>query len=98
MPKLKIKDGVNLEELEKFGFKRRYRNCYEYSREIQKHIVYRVYTTPNHGYIQVEVFEPMIIAGSLQCLIYELVQANLIEIEKESNHIQELIEKGGKNG
>ena len=63
--------------------KRRYRNCYEYLREIHEHVVYRVYTTPNHGYIQVEVFEPMKIAGSLQCLIYDLIQANLIEMEKD---------------
>ena len=48
-------------------------------REIHEHVVYRVYTTPNHGYIQVEVFEPMKIAGSLQCLIYDLIQAGIVE-------------------
>lgn len=68
-----------------FGFKRRYRNCYEYLREIRGHIAYRVYTTLNHGYIQVEVFEPMLIAGSLQCLIYDLIQAGLVEKIEEEN-------------
>ena len=80
---LKIKDDVDLKELEKFGFKRRYRNCYEYLREIHEHVAYRVYTTSNHGYIQVEVFEPMKIAGSLQCLIYDLIQAGLVEKVEE---------------
>lgn len=76
---LKIKDNVDLKELEKFGFKRRYRNCYEYLREIHDHMVYRVYTTPNHCYIQIEIFEPMKIAGSLQSLIYDLIKADLVE-------------------
>lgn len=76
---LKIKDGVDLEELEKFGFKRRYRNCYEYLREMRGRTVYRVYTTPNHSYIQVEVLEPMKIAGTLQTLIYDLIEAGIVE-------------------
>ena len=76
---LKIKDNVDLKELEKFGFKRRYRNCYEYLREMRGRTVYRVYTTPSHSYIQVEVLEPMKIAGTLQTLIYDLIKADLVE-------------------
>ena len=57
MEKLKINPEKDLEELEQYGFKRRYRNCYEYIREIHGKTVYRVYTTPNHGYIQIEILD-----------------------------------------
>lgn len=76
---LKIKDEVDLCELEKFGFIRRYRNCYEYIREVHGRTAYRVYTTPNYNYLQVEVLEPVKIAKSLQNLIYDLIQAGLVE-------------------
>lgn len=77
--KVKIKENINLEELEKFGFKKRYTNSYEYIRNINNKTVYRVFTTLNHKYLQIEILEPSLIAGSLQCLIYDLCQANLIE-------------------
>lgn len=75
---LKIRDDVDLKELEKFGFRKRYKNCYEYIREIQGKTAYRIYTTLNHGYIQIEIFEPLKIAGSLQCLLYDLIKADLV--------------------
>ena len=81
---LKIKDDVDLNELEKFGFKKRYKKCYEYFREIDGHIAYRVYTTLNNAYIQIEIFNPVRIASSLQSLLYDLIQAGLVEkIEEE---------------
>ena len=76
---LKIKDNIDLEELERFGFKRRYRNCYEYLREINGEIAYRVYTTPNNAYLQIEVLKPIKIAKTLQILIYDLTKANIVE-------------------
>ena len=78
MGKLKFNPEKDLEELEQYGFKRKYRNCYEYIRGIHGKTVYRVYTTPNHGYIQIEILEPATIASSLQCLLYDLIQANLV--------------------
>lgn len=78
MEKLKINPEKDLEELEQYGFKIRYGNCYEYIREIHGKTAYRVYITPNHRYIQIEILEPLIIAGSLQCLLYDLIKANLV--------------------
>ena len=76
--KLKIRDDVDLKELEKFGFKKKYKNCYEYIRKIEGIPVYRVYTTLRHKYIQIEILEPSKIAGSLQVLLYDLIKANLV--------------------
>ena len=73
--RLKLKDGVKLEELEKFGFKDgifTHRNG-----------LYMVYVTRNHRYIQMNV-ESSVIAGSLQCLIYDLAISGLVEKVKES--------------
>lgn len=75
---LRIRDDVDLKELEKFGFKKRYKNCYEYIREIKGITVYRVYTTLNHKYIQIEILQPSKIAGSLQVLLYDLIKADLV--------------------
>jgi len=84
---LRIKDSVDLEELEKFRFKRRHRNCYEYIREIHGETAYRVYTTPNHSYLQIEILKPIKIAKSLQDLLYSLIKAGLVEkIEEEKDY------------
>lgn len=81
---LKIKDDVDLKELEKFGFKHRYEKVYEYIREIDGMTVYRIYTTNRHHILQIEILQPVIIAGSLQKIIYNLIQAGLVEkIEEE---------------
>ena len=74
---LKIKDDVDLKELEKFGFKHRYGNCYEYIRELDGRIAYRIYTTKRHVNLQIEVFEPMIMAQKVQDLLYDLIQARI---------------------
>ena len=76
---LKIKDSVPIEELEKFGFKHRHGKCYEYIREIDGRIAYRIYTTKNNANIQIEILEPVIIAHRLQELLYDLIQAELVE-------------------
>lgn len=75
---LKIRDDINLKELEKFGFKKRYKNCYEYIREIEGIPVYRVYTTLRDKYIQVEILKSLKIAGSLQVLLYDLIKADIV--------------------
>lgn len=78
MSKLMFNPEKDLKELEKYGFKKKYKNCYEYIRKIKDIPVYRVYTTPNHEYIQIEILEPLTIAGSLQCLLYDLIKADLV--------------------
>ena len=76
---LKIKNNIPLKELEKFGFKHRYGKCYEYIREIDGRIAYRIYTTKNHANIQIEILEPVIIAQKIQDVLYDLIQAGLVE-------------------
>lgn len=76
---LKIKDDVDLEELEKFGFKHRYGKCYEYIRELNGKVAYRIYTTKNHANLQIEIFEPMIMAQKVQDLLYDLIKTDLVE-------------------
>ena len=76
---LKIKDNVKLKELEKFGFKHKYEKVYEYVREIEGKTAYRVYTTKNHSYLQIEIFKPVIIAKRLQDLLYDLIKADMVE-------------------
>lgn len=75
---LKINPKKDIKELEKFGFKPKYNNCYEYIREIEGKRVYRIYTTLTHKYIQIEIFEPCKIAGSIQDTLYDLIKADMV--------------------
>lgn len=77
---LKIKDDVDLKELEKFGFTKNSRGNYDYRRYIDGILAYRVYITKNHQYIQIQLYDVNIIAGSLQKLIYDLIKADLVEV------------------
>lgn len=77
---LKIKDDVDLKELEKFGFTKNSRGNYDYRRYIDSVLAYRVYITKNHHYIQIQLYDVNIIAGSLQKLIYDLIKADLVEV------------------
>ena len=73
---LKLKENVDLKELEKFGFVNG-----NYVRKLENEYLYRVVVSRNHRYIQIQVFEPSIIAGSLQTLIYDLTKSDIIEKE-----------------
>ena len=75
---LKIKDNVNLKELEKFGFKNGI-----YTRIVNDRIAYKVYITSTHHYIQIRCFECFVIAESLQVLLFDLIQAGLVEKVRE---------------
>lgn len=75
---LKINPKKDINELEKFRFKKRYNDCYEYIREIKGETAYRIYTTLRHKYIQIEIFEPCKIAGSIQDLLYDLIKADMV--------------------
>lgn len=78
MSKLMFNPEKDIKELEKYGFKKKYENCYEYIRKIKDIPVYRVYTTLRHKYIQIEILEPSKIAGSLQVLLYDLIKEGLV--------------------
>lgn len=76
---LKIRDGVDLKELEKFGFKTNFYGNYQYNRLIDDVLVWRCFITKNHHYIQIIVYEPCTMAKQLQCLLYDLIKADLVE-------------------
>ena len=76
---LKIKDNVDLKELEKFGFTQNSKGNYDYRRFLDGILGYRVYVTKNHHYIQIQIYEVSLIAKSLQELIYDLIKADLVE-------------------
>lgn len=76
---LKIKDNVDLKELEKFGFKFCERGFYRYDREIKNILVWTLYITKTHHNIQIIVHEPCTMAKELQCLLYELIKADMVE-------------------
>ena len=86
---LRIKDNVNLKELEKFGFKAKSfdrNNFYGavFERFVENDILlYKVVITSNHKYIQIRDGHFGNIAGSLQTLLYDLIQAGLVEKVEE---------------
>lgn len=71
---IKIKDSVDLKELEKYGFKNN-----QFIRTINDTVVYRVVITSGHHVLQIRNGYFGNIAGSLQDLIYDLTQAGLVE-------------------
>ncbi len=70
---IKIRDNVDLKELEKFGFKNGI-----YQRIIKGNLSYMVVVTSTHRYLQIKYAQGHI-AGSLQTLIYDLIEAGLVE-------------------
>lgn len=71
---LRIKESVNLKELEKFGFEKGV-----FTRTLEGKPLYQVVITKKHRYIQIRVFSCASIAKSLQELLYNLIQAGLVE-------------------
>lgn len=85
---LKIKDNVDLEELKKFGFKgvsfdRNKFYGLVFERFIEDTLIYKVVITANHKYIQIRDGEFANISGSLQDLLFDLIQAELVEKVEE---------------
>ena len=76
---LKIKDNVNLEELKKYGFKENWYYGTSYIRVKDDYPLYVVIITAKHRYIQIRDGNFGNIAGSLQDLLYDLIQAGLVE-------------------
>ena len=76
---LKIKDNVDLKELEKYGFITNMRGQYIKTRNINGAYCYTLYITPTHHYIQFKTYGDITIAGSLQDTLYDLIKADLVE-------------------
>lgn len=78
---LKIKDSIKLEELEKFGFRyNEYRDIWEWNRDDENRVLmYKVYITKRHHNIQIQIGDVGLIAHRLQELLYDLIQAGLVE-------------------
>lgn len=76
---LKIKDNVDLKELEKYGFKFCERGFYRYDRTLEDVPAWTIYITRTHHNIQIIVHNPCTMAKELQCLLYDLIQAGLVE-------------------
>ena len=78
---LKIKYDIDLKELEKFGFRyNEYRDIWEWNRDDENGVLmYKVYITKRHHNIQIQVGNVGLIAHRLQELLYDLIQAGLVE-------------------
>lgn len=78
---LKIKDNINLEVLEQFGFEK-INDTWAYIRKIDRVPVYGLYVTKKHKYLQIRCWNRCLIAGKLQTLIYDLIEAGIVEKDK----------------
>ena len=78
---LRIKDSVDLKELEKFGFRYNgYYDIWEWNRDDENGVLmYKVYITKRHHNIQIQIRNVGLIAHRLQELLYDLIQAGLVE-------------------
>lgn len=79
---LKIKDNINLEILEQFGFEK-INDTWAYIRKIGGVPVYGLYVTKKHKYLQIRCLGRCLIAGRLQTLIYDLIKAGIVEKEEK---------------
>lgn len=84
----------DISELEKYGFVHTINDgAWSYFREIEDAPAYEVYITPTHRYLQIKIFNRyegsvLIIADSLQHLIYDLTRDGYLieEEEKDDNN------------
>lgn len=74
--RIRLKDDVRIEELEKYGFKDGV-----FKRELDKGLLYTVVITKHHRLIQIRFGNAHqgCIAGSLQCLLYDMISDGIIE-------------------
>lgn len=76
---LRLKENVDLKKLKKYGFECE-DGVWKYFREIDGIVCYYVVVTMKHHNIQIVVNEPCRIAGTLQCLLYDLIKDGLVEV------------------
>lgn len=75
---LKIKDSVDLKELEKFGFEQYsigHKIKYEYKKEIGNHEIYNIKIDEN----KIIYFNQLSVNNELPSIIYDLIKADLVE-------------------
>ena len=78
--RLRLKPEVKISDLTEYGFKNGI-----YTRENPDHPYYPLYelvVTRNHRYLQLST-NSATIAGSLQCLIYQLTKDGLVEMVED---------------
>ena len=76
---LKIKDNVDLKELEKFGFEKRYNKFYEYNSKENIELTYMVWF--DYRNLIVSTYDGDEV--ELDNTIYDLIQAGLVEKVEE---------------
>jgi hypothetical protein len=76
---LKIKEGIPLRILLHYGFEYDERGFYCYTRIIDDVVAWKLYSTKNHNYLQIKVYEPCTMAGALQSVLYDLIKDGLVE-------------------
>lgn len=93
MGRIMFNPEKDISELEKYGFVyRAYNGAWSYFREIGigTKPAYEVYITPTHRYLQIKIFNGcegsvLIIANSLQKLIYDLTKDGYLVEEEETD-------------
>ena len=91
MSRIMFNPEKDISELEKYGFVRAIEGeAWIFSREIGTMPAYKVYITPKHRYLQIMIFNSyegsqLIIANSLQHLIYDLTKNGYLIEEEEKN-------------
>ncbi len=79
---IKIRDNIDLNVLEEFGFKN-HNGIWAYLRRLGGMTAYSVYVTKKHRYLQIYCSSGCKIASRLQTLIYDLTVAGIIEKEED---------------
>lgn len=91
MGRIMFNPEKDISELEKYGFVyRTYDGAWSFFREIKNAPAYELYITPTHRYLQINIFNryegsQLIIANSLQHLIYDLTRNGYLIEEEEKN-------------
>lgn len=91
MGRIMFNPEKDISELEKYGFVyRTYDGAWSFFRKIKNALAYEVYITPTHRYLQIKIFNGcegsvLIIANSLQKLIYDLTRNGYLIEEEEKN-------------
>ena len=79
---LKIKDNVDLKELENFGFEKQ-NGIYTHTRILENRIAWKLYVTGKNHYLQAIIYESCNMAKVFQTIIYDLIKADLVEVVEE---------------
>ena len=91
MGRIMFNPEKDISELEKYGFVHMTDDgAWSFFREIKNAPAYEVYITPKHRYLQIMIFNShegsqLIIANSLQHLIYDLTRNGYLIEEEEKN-------------